>query len=116
MLPLVHLASVPLLLASVLLLSACGDSAPATAHQRSTPKNMVLLIGDGMGVAQVNGRNALSWEEKFRLDVWYVDNQSSWLDLKILALTVKKVFVREGISAAGEVTAAKFTGSREDKA
>ena len=63
------------------------------------------------GWAQINGRNALSWEEKFRLDVWYVDNQSFWLDLKILALTVKKVFVREGISAAGEVTAAKFTGS-----
>lgn len=68
------------------------------------------------GWAQINGRNALSWEEKFRLDVWYVDNQSFWLDLKILALTVKKVFVREGITAAGEVTAAKFTGSREDKA
>ena len=68
------------------------------------------------GWAQINGRNALSWEEKFRLDVWYVDNQSFWLDLKILALTVKKVFVREGISAAGEVTAAKFTGAREDKA
>ena len=63
------------------------------------------------GWAQINGRNALSWEEKFRLDVWYVDNRSFWLDLKILALTVKKVFVREGISAAGEVTAAKFTGS-----
>ena len=68
------------------------------------------------GWAQINGRNALSWEEKFRLDVWYVDNRSFWLDLKILALTVKKVFVREGISAAGEVTAAKFTGSREDEA
>ena len=65
------------------------------------------------GWAQINGRNALSWEEKFRLDVWYVDNQSFWLDLKILALTVKKVFVREGISAAGEETAAKFTGSRD---
>ena len=64
------------------------------------------------GWAQINGRNALSWEEKFRLDVWYVDNQSFWLDLKILALTVKKVFVREGISAAGEVTAAKFTGNK----
>ena len=68
------------------------------------------------GWAQINGRNALSWEEKFRLDVWYVDNQSLWLDLKILALTVKKVFVREGISAAGEATAARFTGSRGDKA
>lgn len=68
------------------------------------------------GWAQINGRNALSWEEKFRLDVWYVDNQSFWLDLKILALTVKKVFVREGISAAGEVTAAKFTGSGDKSA
>lgn len=68
------------------------------------------------GWAQINGRNALSWEEKFRLDVWYVDNQSLWLDLKILVLTVKKVFVREGISAAGEATAAKFTRSREDGA
>ena len=63
------------------------------------------------GWAQVNGRNALSWDEKFRLDVWYVDNHSFWLDLKILALTVKKVFVREGISAAGEVTTTNFTGS-----
>ena len=68
------------------------------------------------GWAQINGRNALSWEEKFRLDVWYVDNQSFWLDLKILALTVKKVFVREGISAAGEATMTRFTGSApEDK-
>jgi len=63
------------------------------------------------GWAQINGRNALSWEEKFGLDVWYVDNQSFWLDLKILALTVKKVFVREGISATGEVTMPRFTGS-----
>ena len=54
------------------------------------------------GWAQINGRNALSWDEKFKLDVWYVDHQSLWLDLKILLLTVKKVFVREGISAAGE--------------
>ena len=66
------------------------------------------------GWAQVNGRNALSWEEKFRLDVWYVDNHSFWLDLKILALTVKKVFVREGISAAGEVTMTYFTGSSKE--
>ena len=66
------------------------------------------------GWAQVNGRNALSWEEKFRLDVWYVDNHSFWLDLKILSLTVKKVFVREGISAAGEVTMTYFTGSSKE--
>lgn len=63
------------------------------------------------GWAQVNGRNAISWEEKFALDVWYVDNQSLWLDIKILLLTVKKVFFREGISAAGEATMSKFTGT-----
>ncbi|WP_348686810.1 sugar transferase [Rheinheimera aquimaris] len=63
------------------------------------------------GWAQVNGRNAISWEDKFKLDVWYVDNRSFWLDIKILFLTVKKVFVREGISAAGEATMSKFTGS-----
>ena len=65
------------------------------------------------GWAQVNGRNAISWEEKFRFDVWYVDNQSFWLDLKILLLTVKKVVVRDGISAVGEATAPRFTGSPE---
>lgn len=63
------------------------------------------------GWAQVNGRNALSWEEKFRLDVWYVDNRSLGLDIKILWLTVRKVLLREGISAAGEATMPKFTGS-----
>lgn len=63
------------------------------------------------GWAQVNGRNAISWEEKFELDIWYVDNQSFWLDLKILFLTVKKVFMRDGISAEGEATMSKFTGS-----
>lgn len=63
------------------------------------------------GWAQINGRNAIDWEEKFKLDVWYVDNQSFWLDLKILFLTIKKVFVREGISAEGEATMPKFTGS-----
>ena len=63
------------------------------------------------GWAQVNGRNALSWEEKFKFDVWYVDNQSLLLDIKILYLTVKKVFKKEGISAEGEVTMHKFTGS-----
>jgi len=64
------------------------------------------------GWAQVNGRNAISWEDKFKLDVWYVDNRSMWLDIKILFLTVKKVFVREGISAEGEATMSKFTGSK----
>lgn len=65
------------------------------------------------GWAQVNGRNALSWEEKFELDVWYVDNRSFWLDLKIILMTLKKVFVREGISADGEATMSKFTGSEK---
>ncbi|STZ75394.1 sugar transferase [Bergeriella denitrificans] len=64
------------------------------------------------GWAQVNGRNALSWEEKFALDVWYVDNAGLLLDLKILLLTLKKVWVREGISAAGEATMPVFTGSK----
>lgn len=66
------------------------------------------------GWAQVNGRNALSWEEKFKLDVWYVDNQSFWLDIKILLMTVKKVLVRDGISADGHATMEKFTGSVND--
>ncbi|KQZ78522.1 MULTISPECIES: sugar transferase [unclassified Pseudomonas] len=64
------------------------------------------------GWAQVNGRNALSWDEKFKLDVWYVDNQSFWLDIKIILMTLKKVVVREGISADGEVTMSKFTGNK----
>ena len=63
------------------------------------------------GWAQVNGRNALSWDEKFKLDVWYVDHRSLWLDIKILWLTVRKVLVREGISAAGEATMPAFKGS-----
>jgi len=65
------------------------------------------------GWAQVNGRNAISWEDKFKLDVWYVDNQSLFLDIKILLLTVKKVFLRDGISASGEATMQKFTGNNE---
>ncbi|NIC41419.1 sugar transferase [Aquabacterium sp. A08] len=67
------------------------------------------------GWAQVNGRNAISWEQKFALDVWYVDNHSLWLDIKILWLTVKKVLVRDGISAAGDATMPKFTGSRPEE-
>jgi lipopolysaccharide/colanic/teichoic acid biosynthesis glycosyltransferase len=63
------------------------------------------------GWAQVNGRNALSWEKKFELDVWYVNNQSFWLDIKILFLTVKKVFAQSDINADGEATMTKFTGS-----
>ncbi len=65
------------------------------------------------GWAQVNGRNAISWEKKFKLDVWYVDNRSILLDIKILWLTIKKVRVRDGISAAGEATMPAFTGTRE---
>ena len=64
------------------------------------------------GWAQVNGRNAIGWEDKFALDVWYVDNQSLWLDIKILWMTVRKVIVRDGISAGGEATMPKFTGSK----
>lgn len=64
------------------------------------------------GWAQINGRNALSWEDKFKLDVWYVDNYSFWLDVKILWLTVQKVLVRDGISAVGEATMPKFTGGK----
>ncbi len=64
------------------------------------------------GWAQVNGRNSLSWEEKFALDVWYVDNRSLWLDVKILWMTVAKVVRRDGISAAGEATMAPFEGRR----
>ena len=64
------------------------------------------------GWAQVNGRNAIEWEEKFKLDTWYIDNQSFWLDIKVIFLTIKKVLVRDGISAEGEATASKFTGSK----
>jgi lipopolysaccharide/colanic/teichoic acid biosynthesis glycosyltransferase len=65
------------------------------------------------GWAQVNGRNAISWEEKFNLDVWYVDNHNLYLDLKILWLTAAKVIKRDGISAPGELTAPEFMGSKE---
>ena len=64
------------------------------------------------GYAQVNGRNSLSWEDKFKLDTWYVEHQSLWLDMKILLKTVKKVIIKDGISAEGEATMTKFTGSR----
>lgn len=64
------------------------------------------------GWAQINGRNAISWDEKFALDVWYIDNRSLLLDLKIIWLTIRQVIRREGISAAGEATMSKFTGNR----
>ncbi len=62
------------------------------------------------GWAQVNGRNAITWEQKFALDVWYVDNWSLWLDLKIIALTIWKILIREGISQPGQATAQEFMG------
>lgn len=66
------------------------------------------------GHAQVNGRNAISWEEKFKLDTWYVENRSTWLDFKIMLKTVKKVIAKDDISEAGEVTMTKFTGSKSE--
>lgn len=65
------------------------------------------------GWAQVNGRNNLSWDERFKMDVWYVDNQSFWLDLKILFITVKKVLFREDINQSGHATAEKFKGNKK---
>jgi lipopolysaccharide/colanic/teichoic acid biosynthesis glycosyltransferase len=65
------------------------------------------------GWAQVNGRNAIGWDEKFRLDVWYVDNRSFWLDCRIVLMTLKKVFAREGISQDGHATMERFTGRSE---
>lgn len=67
------------------------------------------------GWAQVNGRNAISWDEKFALDVWYVDHRNLWLDMRIVWMTVRKVLVRDGISAAGEATMTRFTGSEPNK-
>jgi len=66
------------------------------------------------GWAQVNGRNIVSWEERFKLDLWYVDHRSFWLDLKILCMTVMKVVKREGISAKGYATMPEFTGLKND--
>lgn len=67
------------------------------------------------GWAQVNGRNAISWEEKFKLDVWYVDNKSFWLDLKIIYQTMKKVLVREGVTADQHATMPVFKGNEKDE-
>jgi lipopolysaccharide/colanic/teichoic acid biosynthesis glycosyltransferase len=67
------------------------------------------------GWAQINGRNAISWEDKFKLDVWYVDNRSFWLDFKILILTVKKVLIKDGISANDHVTMPEFDGRNDEK-
>lgn len=66
------------------------------------------------GHAQVNGRNAIGWEEKFKLDTWYVENQSTWLDFKIMFKTVHKVLAKDDINAEGDVTMPKFEGSKHD--
>lgn len=71
------------------------------------------LVRPGItGYAQVNGRNAISWEEKFKLDSWYVENQTFWLDIKILFKTIKKVIIKDGISADNDATMPKFTGNQ----
>ena len=67
------------------------------------------------GYAQVNGRNAISWEQKFKLDTWYVENRSLWLDFKIMLQTVKKVIAKDDINEAGEVTMTKFTGTTSEE-
>ena len=85
--------------------------------KRYTPEQMRRhdMLPGMTGWAQIHGRNTLDWEQKFRMDVWYVDNWSLWLDLKILALTPWKVFKREGISQPGHVTAEEFKGSENKK-
>lgn len=67
------------------------------------------------GHAQVNGRNSISWEEKFKLDTWYVENRSTWLDFKIMFQTVKKVLIKEGINQSEEVTMTRFTGNKDEQ-
>jgi sugar transferase EpsL len=83
--------------------------------ERYTPEQMHRhdMLPGITGWAQINGRNALDWDEKFRLDVWYVEHWSFWLDIKILFLTPWKVFKREGISQPGHVTAEEFKGSKD---
>ncbi len=83
--------------------------------ERYTPKQARrhLVLPGITGWAQVNGRNALTWEDKFRLDVWYVDHWSLWLDIKILLITLWKVLQREGIAQPGHVSAEEFMGSQE---
>jgi lipopolysaccharide/colanic/teichoic acid biosynthesis glycosyltransferase len=79
----------------------------------STEQIRRLNVRPGLtGWAQVNGRNALSWEEKFKLDIWYVDNANLLLDLKIIWLTAKEVLLRDGISSEGDATMPKFTGEK----
>ena len=80
-------------------------------YNKSQKRRMEVKPGI-TGWAQVNGRNALTWEEKFELDVWYVDHRSFWLDMRILFLTLIKVFKREGISHTGDVAMPRFTGNK----
>ena len=84
-----------------LLMQYLGRYAPEQARRHEVRPGIT-------GWAQVNGRNAISWEEKFRLDVWYVDNWSLWLDIKIIAMTIWKILKREGISHPGQATMAEF--------
>ncbi|WP_413522633.1 sugar transferase [Photobacterium phosphoreum] len=65
------------------------------------------------GWAQINGRNAISWQDKFKLDVWYIDHQSLWLDIKIIFLTVKKIILKEGVNASSDITMEKFIGNKQ---
>src|SRR5208282_1198343 len=85
--------------------------------ERYTPEQMRRHeVKPGItGWAQVNGRNATSWEQKFAYDVWYVENRSFWLDLKILALTLWKILTREGISQPGHATVPEFLGTVESE-
>jgi lipopolysaccharide/colanic/teichoic acid biosynthesis glycosyltransferase len=82
--------------------------------ERYTPEQMRRhdVLPGITGWAQIHGRNALDWDEKFRLDLWYVDHRSFWLDIKILVLTPWKVFKREGISQPGQATAEEFKGKK----
>jgi undecaprenyl phosphate N,N'-diacetylbacillosamine 1-phosphate transferase len=89
-----------------------ADYLPLYNHEQRKRHNVMPGI---TGWAQVNGRNAISWQQKFALDVWYVDHQSFELDLKILFLTIVKVFKAEGISSATSVTMEKFRGNDEGK-
>ena len=89
-----------------LLMQYLARYTPRQARRHEVPPGLT-------GWAQINGRNAISWEQKFELDVWYVEHRSLWLDLKILLLTFLKVFAREGISAPGSATAPEFMGSNQ---
>ena len=89
-------------------------AAAAAAGAQSSRQARRHEVRPGLtGWAQVNGRNSLSWEDKFELDVWYVENQSLWLDCRIIGLTVWQVLARRGISAEGESTMPRFRGSQQ---